>query len=654
MCGIAGVTSSRPLPLGAAVSRMNRAQAHRGPDGEGIYVASSSPRYWFSGFEGLDEPARCALGHRRLAILDIEKGQQPMVSEDCNVAVLLNGEIYNFRELRTELVSAGFKFRTDTDSEVILNEYRNNPEEPARWLKKLNGIYAIAIWDNRRNRLLLARDHFGVKPLHYFQDDSRLLFSSEIKALLAAGVAPKLNRRALHVFMNVRYVPGEETLFSGVRRLKPAHYAWVQDGRIGNQVRYYSLNARPDGHIEDADLKRRINEGFSGAVEKQLLSDTPVGMALSGGLDSSMIVASAAESFRSGRNLRLSDKELRTFTLGFNEPTDENDDASVIAKHFGTKHHDMRLAADPLSEAKAVIRAVEEPKINMLQGYALARFVKEHVKVIFSGLGGDELFAGYDVHRYCNTLGRINEYLPFGMFTPMGRLLWHIQSASGILKTEHYRIGAQIALSTGDRTQFYCRLRNAWDFDKGMYRRVYAEPSDFLDLPATGSYFAPYFGSGGSYLAQVLTTEFETKMVNDFLLNEDRVTSAHGVEGRVPFLDREFVELAFSIPASRKMRGRETKTLWKQSIAGRLPDRIINKKKQGFTFSSYHQWLKDLRPVVEKELTREWCEATHIFNYRFVKDTLDYKPHSNLRWHYFMVWMMLNVKQWMEVFDVEA
>lgn len=632
---------------------MNDAQAHRGPDGEGIYMdRAPSPA-------ALDYPTVCALGHRRLAIIDPAGGAQPMVSEDGRTAALLNGEIYNFRELRAELRREGCRFRTDSDTEVLIHLHRQNPDHPARWLARLNGIFAVAIWDCDRKRLLLARDHYGVKPLHYVQQDDRLLFASEIKALLAAGVRPRLNRAALHVFMNIRYVPGNETLFAGVDRLPPAHFAWVAEGRMKATQRFYTL---PEAGAPVCDSREAAGEAvasaFDRAVERQLVSDVPVGMALSGGLDSSMIVAAASRAYRDGANLRTADRTVRTFTLGFNEPTDENEDARLVAEHFGTDHCDTRLDANPLDEARKVIRAVEEPKVNMIQGYALARFVKPHVKVIFGGLGGDELFAGYDIHRFCNTLGRMHNWTPHGLqrglLGPTGRLLWKLQAGSGVLRTEHYRIGAQIALSAGDRAQFYCRLRNAWDYDDGMYDRLYADPDAFRGLPRTGSYFESLFSGRGSYLDDVLRVEFRTKMVNDFLINEDRVTSAHGVEGRVPFLDRDLVELAFQLPGHWKMNGRQTKTLWKESVGSVLPPEIQQKKKQGFTFSSYHQWEKDLHDVVARELTPEWCNDTGLFNHEFVASLLEYPPHKNLRWHYFTAWMMLGVKQWMDVFDVEA
>ncbi|MEM7396636.1 MAG: asparagine synthase-related protein, partial [Verrucomicrobiota bacterium] len=291
------------------------------------------------------------------------------------VIVLLNGEIYNFRELRDELKQKGCVFKTDSDTEVLVHLYQQQPDKPAGWLNRLNGIFAIALWDERRQKLLLARDHYGVKPLHIAQQGKRLLFGSEIKSLLAAGLKARLNRSALHVFLNIRYVPGEDTLFDDVRRFPPAHFAWVENGRFQGLERFYGLPSR-DWKTDRNGLEEDIRERFHAAVHRQLISDVPVGMALSGGLDSSMIVASADQALKENRNLRTADQVLRTFTLGFNEPTDENEDAKVVADHYQTQHFDTRLDANPLEAAEAVIRAVEEPKINMLQGYELARFVQ--------------------------------------------------------------------------------------------------------------------------------------------------------------------------------------------------------------------------------------------------------------------------------------
>lgn len=658
MCGICGIIGANDTVAGRVLVAMNDAQKHRGPDGEGYYLERGSPLLLKDIRPDDDESGCCGLAHRRLAILDPARGQQPMVSRDGRFVIMLNGEIYNFQTLRREL-EADYSFTTDCDTEVLLYLHARDPDHPENWIRRLNGIFAFVVWDREKRELLLVRDHFGVKPLHVAEWNGQFLFASEIKSLLAAGMTPRMNAAALHVFMNVRYIPDRQTLFDGISRFPPGHFARVKNGRMEPPVRYYQLpdiGRRFDG--DRAEMCGQIKHAFYRSVRDQLLSDVPVGVSLSGGLDSSMNVAAAFDALHSNPDIRSGDHHLRTFTIGFNEPTDELEDAKVVADQFNTRHTAETLAMNALDRMGDVIRAVEEPKINILQGYLLAGVARKQVKVLLSGLGGDELFAGYDIHRFCNTLGRYHRLTPAwlhaALLNPAGRLWWQVQQMSGALKFEHYRIGGQIALALGDRAQFYARLRNAWDYDNAMYARIYQNATRFREFPSTGSYFTGYFDGSGDYLEQVLRTEFQTKMVNDFLVNEDRVTSAHGVEGRVPFLDREFVELCMSIPAREKMRGTGTKELWKESVGSALPDRILNKKKQGFTFSSYHQWIKDLKPVVEKELTPEWCAESGLFNPRFVRDVLDYPPHPNLRWHYFTVWMMLGVKKWMEVFHVRG
>ncbi len=661
MCGICGILTEQPDDHCNVVRAMNNAQAHRGPDGEGLFSDGTEPVYTATSFADRTPPlppSICSLGHRRLAVIDPETGMQPMTTPDGKTTVVFNGEIYNFIQLRKELEEQGCRFRTDSDTEILLAMYRRNPENPAAWLNRLDGIFAFALWDSQKKKLLAARDPFGIKPLNYFSENGKFIFASEIKGLLAAGVKPRLNKSALHVFMNLRYVPGRETLFQGVHRLPAAHFAVVENGRIKQLERYYSLEehkTQPAGGRPE--IRARVMEQFSAAVRRQLVSDVPLGMALSGGLDSSMIVAAASKACSQSSDLRLADRIIRTFTLGFNEPSDENAEAAMVADFFHTQHHDTRLPAQPLKKAEEVIRAVEEPKINIMQGYELAGFVKPHVKVMLSGLGGDELFAGYDIHRYCNTLGRINNLIPQWfqkhVLSPGSSLLWQIQNKAGSLRFEHYRIGAQIALSAGDPAQFYTRLRNAWDEDPAMYNLLYDKPEMFRQYPRAASYFRDFFSGRGSFLQQVLKAEFHTKMVDDFLLNEDRVSSAHGVESRVPFLDKSFVELAFNLPVEWKMSGAETKKFWKECIGDSLPQSIMQKKKQGFSFSSYHQWTKDLRGSVGDNLTREWCKDTGLFNHDFVHKLMDYPPHPNMRWHYFIAWMMLGVKQWIDIFNVE-
>lgn len=655
MCGICGVLTKHESTMGSQLRKMNDAQSHRGPDGEGYFFDRASALLLHDQKPSLDESGYCGLGHRRLAVLDPSRGHQPMVTPDKRFAILLNGEIYNFASLRKTL---SYPFKTDCDTEVVLALCAEEPEHPERWLGRLEGIFAFAIWDCKMHQLLLARDPFGVKPLHMAYDEQgRFFFASEIKSLLAAGIPARLNRASLHVFMNVRYVPGQETLFAGITRFPPGHYAWVGHDKPLRASPYYRL---PEVAVQNRDRQeicRLIHAEYMRAVRDQLLSDVPVGISLSGGLDSSMNVAAASRALQTSPDLRSGDHQIRTFTIGFNEPTDELADAAIVARRFRTLHTAETLSLDPLGKMRDVIFSVEEPKVNMIQGYALAGLAGQHVKVLLSGLGGDELFAGYDIHRFCNTLGRFHRLTPNWLqkscFSPFASLWWSLQARSGALRFEHYRIGGQIALSLGDRAQFYTRLRNAWDYDEGMYHRLYRDADAFMELPRTHSCFVDYFRGSGNYLDQVLRAEFQTKMVNDFLVNEDRVCSAHGVEGRVPFLDKTLVELAVSLPAGIKMQGTGTKALWRDSIGACLPAELLEKKKQGFTFSSYHQWEKDLRVTVQKELLDSgWCDSSGLFRRDFVEQVVAYPPHPNLRWHYFVLWMMVGVKAWMEIFNV--
>lgn len=644
--------------MGGRLRAMNEAQRHRGPDGEGYFLDGSTNSVLFHDEAcPSDQVGACGLAHRRLAILDPARGLQPMQSRDGRLTVLLNGEIYNFESLKRRVKT--YPFQTDCDTEILLALYRESPDRPEQWLQDLDGIFAFALWDHDRKRLLLARDPFGVKPLHVVQGQDELLFASEIKSLLAAGIPARLNRSALHAFMNVRYVPGLDTLFEGVDRFPPGHFAWVEAGRLSETTSFYRLpDASEPSFASPEEVIEPIRKTYREAVESQLLSDVPVGVSLSGGLDSSMNAAEASRAYRETRSIRSGDQILRTFTVGFGEPTDEIEDARLIAERYQTQHTEQMLENRALNRMPEVIRAVEEPKINILQGYQLYEVVQRHVKVLLSGLGGDELFAGYDIHRYCNRLGFLHgplmQALQPWMAGPLSRGGWAAHQAILPRRLDQYRMGGQILLSGGDPTQFYLRLRNAWDMDRGAYDWIYAKPDEFRALPSIRSRFEPTLEGSGSVLTRVLRTEFQTKMVNDFLLNEDRVSSAHGVESRVPFLNRELVELAFRIPDAWKMRGSETKVLWKQAAAKELPTSILKKKKQGFTFSSYHQWGKDLRSAVAAEENREWCEDTGLFNYGFIRDVLEAPPHPHLRWHYFMVWMMLGFKHWQEIFDVEV
>jgi asparagine synthase (glutamine-hydrolysing) len=624
MCGIAGI--SGPGATRNIVAAMVESIAHRGPDGTGLRKCGDT-----------------YLGHARLSVIDLVTGDQPMTNDDESVWVVYNGEIYNFAELREQLADLGHSFRTSSDTEVLVHGYR-------AWgldlLPRLDGMFGFALWDDAKRRLVLARDLFGIKPVHYHFDGKTLRFASEVKAIVQdPAVRRDVDFQALHWFMNLRYIPGERTLFEGVRRLRPGHWLIFENGRI-RTARYAEL-ALPEGPRRDeGHYIEGIRHYLSEAVRKQMVSDVPLGVYLSGGLDSSAIVAMMS---------RFSPDPVRTFAMGFNEPTDELDDARIVADHFGTAHQELTLDPEPLRHYPAVIWATEEPKENILQGYLLSQFAREHVKVVHGGLGGDELFAGYINNRFIYPTNRLHGLVPRsvsrGILSPASRGLFRLQNASGALRLDEYRRAFQLLLSIGDPCQYYLILRNTWDYDRGGFRNLYGPAWEGRDVDRTHTQFDRFFGSSDqTVLEQALWTELHTKLVDDFLLNEDRTSMCHGLEVRVPFLDRDLVQFALTVPVDLRIKGNETKYIFRKAMEGLLPAHALRKKKWGFSFNPYYQFQKDLKFVAERVLTRKRVEERGWFNHDYLQRILDHPPHPRLRWHYFILWLVLGLEIWCRMF----
>ncbi|MBI4674107.1 MAG: asparagine synthase (glutamine-hydrolyzing) [Chloroflexi bacterium] len=624
MCGICGIAGENAST--AVVEDMLHSIAHRGPDGAGMFTDTG-----------------IAMGNTRLAIIDLNTGDQPIANENCTVWVVFNGEIYNHRALRSELEARGHHFKTQGDTEVLVHAYE---EWGVNYFARLDGIFAFALYDLCTRRLILVRDHFGIKPLHYHWDGATLRFGSEIKTLLQDPAVPRcVNYQALHYFLNLRYIPGALTLFDGIVRLPPAHYLVLENNALRIE-HYFILSTRVETRRDETFYVEGIRHHLREAVRKQLMSDVPLGVYLSGGLDSSALVAFASE---------LLQEPAKTFTLGFDEPTDENADARVVANYFKSVHHELTLHADPLREFPRVIWHAEEPKENILQGFLLSRFAREHVKVALGGLGGDELFAGYTHNRYLYPLQAAHKYMP-GLaqhyaLHPLSRAAFGIENALGAPSLDEYRRAAQLLCALGDIERYYLILRNVWDDDVGMWRNVYGAALRAEHLNATHAAFDPLFVKNGhSALEQVLWAEFHTKMVDDFLLNEDRTSMAHGLEVRVPFLDVELVKFAFSIPVDLKIRGNEPKYIFRRAMQGILPEHALRKPKWGFSFNPYFQFQKDLRTVAEHVLTRERVQELGWFNYAYLRRILEHPPHPRLRWHYFFLWLAVGLHIWHDMF----
>jgi asparagine synthase (glutamine-hydrolysing) len=628
MCGIAGIIEARQDNR-ILMDRMLDLIAHRGPDAKSVYTYNSF-----------------TLGHRRLSIIDLTTGDQPIFNEDRSIAVVFNGEIYNYREIRKELLQKGHRFSTESDTEILVHLYE---DEGPDFLSRLNGIFAFALLDQRKDVLLLARDHFGVKPLHYYQKNGVFIFGSEQKSiLLHPSVERAVNYNALHSHLNLRYTQGDETLFEGIRRLPPAHYLLYSKGQISIQ-RFWELEFSTDHRMKEEEAVDKINFFIKQAVNRQLMSDVPLGVYLSGGMDSSTIVQKMHE---------LGVPEINTFTMGFNEPTDEFPDAQRIADHFGTRHHTLSLSMNPMQQFPEVIWHAEEPKINLLQGFNMSKFVRKDITVVLGGLGGDELFAGYDIHKFIYPFNKLHGLVPSfwqKVLRWKSEFLFSLQHSSGTMKFDEYRRGLQMLTAIGDLERFYLIIRNVWDFDRPFYKDIY-HPDFYRKMleesKKVKAAFDPLFerSRGMNALDRVLHAEFQSKMVNDYLLTEDRMSLANSVEERVPFLDLDLVNFGFSIPVHLKIRNNTTKYLFRKAMQKHLPERIITKKKWGFTVNPYLQFRKDLKEVAEKVLTPEFVNKQGIFNYSYLKRIMDHPPHPKMRWHYNYLWVVLGIAIWQKMY----
>jgi asparagine synthase (glutamine-hydrolysing) len=612
----------------ARLESMTNTIAHRGPDGEGYFADDD-----------------VFLGNRRLAILDVPGGSQPMSNEDGSVVVVYNGEIYNYPQLREEVLRRGHRLTTTCDTELLAHLYE---DEGMAFLSRLNGIFAFALFDRSRRKMFLVRDPIGVKPLVYAISGPRLAFGSEAKAVLASGlIGAELDEASLHLSMNVRYVPGDHTFFAGIRRVPPGHVLEFADGQA-RLTGYADIDWTPDDTLTRADCLEGIRHHYQAAVKRQLLSDVPVGVSLSGGIDSSSIVAM----LRRGEG-----GPIRTFSLGFDEPTDELDDARFVANLFETDHHEIVLREPALNHLGAAIRHTEEPKVNSLQLYLLHRFLGEHVTVVLSGLGGDELFAGYDFYGYLARSQRLRSPWAAGPIRAMAPALDWIARRTAAIGRPQLDLSTrklEWLASAGDGARHYLLLRNAWDFNAELLRRVYTP--EFVDRlrTSTRDSYDEYFPGARPLPAEALRAEFATKMVSDLLHNEDTMSMAHGVESRVPLLDLELVRYAARIP-DRIRFATGPKGLLKEALRGSvLPDRVLDKKKWGFTFDPVEQYKKDLGSLARELLTPERLRRSGIFNPGFVAGVVRAAPHQRLRWHYFLLWQMIGVELWQEAFTAGA
>ncbi len=599
MCGICGIFDLEQRPDNSElVRRMAGTLAHRGPDNDGFY----------------DSPL-CRLGHRRLRIIDLSPlGHQPMTNEDGSVWISFNGEIYNYLELRPELVRRGHQFRSQSDTEVMLHLYE---EKGDAFLRDLNGMFAIALWDARRERLLLARDRFGKKPIYYWTDGKKLLFGSELKALLADPAVPReLDANALSAYLSLGYVPCPGSIFRGIQKLPPASWLVAERGPSGElkltgPERYWNLRYQPDAKLTEADCTARIQEIIRDATRIRMYSDVPLGAFLSGGLDSSTVVAAMAE---------VSAQPVETFSIGFDDASfDELPHAETVAKKFRTNHHTFRCTPDALEVLPTLVHHYDEPfaDSSAIPTYYVSKIARQLVTVALSGDGGDEIFAGYT--RYDNGMKRwqmaqvLPESLVRGAFRlatalyPTGSRGWGILHRNSLEPLDSYM---------ADVSQWHAPEMQALLSPEspaasvngkmfGLARRLAAESGsqDFL--------------SQMQYVDQMLY------LPDDILVKVDRASMAVALETRAPLLDYRLAEFMATVPPEMRYRNRTKKYLLKKAVTGVLPEEIIHRGKMGFGVPLKNWFRKDAAVFTREILLSKQARERGILRAEEVRRALD-------------------------------
>jgi asparagine synthase (glutamine-hydrolysing) len=584
MCGIAGIVDQTGLPVdGSLLRAMTAVQTHRGPDGQGIFCRGAA-----------------GLGHRRLAIIDLVTGDQPMASDDDSVRIVFNGEIYNFRELRRNLEARGARFRTASDTEVILRAYE--ADGPA-CVRQLRGMFAFAILDERARRLVLARDRAGIKPLVYAWDGRRLLFASEIKAILEdPAVARDLDLEALGQYLTFHYVPAPRTIFAAIRKLPPASTLIMSlDGGEPVVARYWSLRFAPDVRVTEGEWVERLRAQLTDAVRCHMVSDVPIGAFLSGGMDSSSVVALMAQA---------SPAPIRTFSIGFDETDfDELRFARQVATRYGTDHYELVVKPNALEVLPKLAWHLDEPfaDSSAIPTYYVSKITREHVTVALSGDGGDENFAGY--RRYAQALGLHERFDqgPARLTRPLLRLASRLlpvgapgQALAGLLGAgplERY-----FRLVTYPRQEMLRRLLSDELVD---LVRSAPDPALFSRLASEGD--AP------DYVSTLQHIDIETYLPGDILPKIDWMSMAVSLESRVPLLDHRLMEFLATIPSTLKLRNGSGKYLLQCAMAQDLPGEILTRKKMGFGVPLGTWFRHELRDMTRDVLLGPRARQRGIF-----------------------------------------
>ena len=617
MCGICGVYSFHSAPVEKArLKAMCDVIFHRGPDEEGVYIDRD-----------------IALGMRRLSIIDLSTGQQPIHNEDKTVWTVFNGEIYNYRELREDLRKKGHIFYTNADTEVIPHLYEEYGED---FVTKLNGMFGIAVWDSMQQTFLLARDRLGIKPLCYYLTDDRMVFGSEIKSILIEGtVERKLCLSSLDYYFTYGYIPAPDTIFEGIKKLLPGHILVCKRGQTRIKE-YWDVNYESHHQYDERGYEERILEMLRLSVKRRLMSDVPLGTFLSGGIDSSIVV---------GLMSQLMDEPVKTFSIGFEE-TDYNElsDAKRVAQHFNTQHTELIVKPNAIELLPKLVWAYDEPfaDSSAIPTYYVSKLAREHVTVVLSGDGSDELFGGYK--RYIgnpqdalfkhlplffrkNLLGIIGRWMPMGM--PFKKYLQYIG------ESEEQRYLQWVGLLSPQEK------KNLYSKDVTYALREFAPSATAMKYLHNHAKFP--------FLDRLLYLDLKTYLPYDILTKVDIASMMNSLEVRVPFLDHELVEFFATIPVELKIKRKTSKYILKKVFSKLLPQGVLYKRKQGFSVPLKHWFRAELKDFAYDTLTSKRSKERGIFSAPYIQKLLD-EHQSGKEDYSTTIWALIYFESWYQMF----
>ena len=627
MCGIFGIASSKLKPL--SLTKITDTISHRGPDDHGFY-----------------NDDYVALGHRRLSIIDVDSGHQPIFNEDRSKCIIFNGEIYNFLQLRDELLSKGHCFSTKSDTETILHAYEEWGEDCVKYFR---GMFAFAIWNAREKTLFLARDRLGIKPLFYAEHKGRFYFASEMKAILEDQAFPRdLDEMALACYFTLSYIPAPFTIFTGIRKLLPGHTLTRKEGAIRIR-KYWDLYFMPDRGKDENYFIESFMELLQESVKMRLMSEVPLGAFLSGGIDSSAIVALMS---------RVSPSTVNTFCMGFGGNTggylDEREYARMVAERYSTNHREFEVVPKPEGLVEKIVKAFDEPFADdsTIPSYFVSKIARENVTVALSGLGGDEAFAGYE--RYLgfglrNVYNRIPKFL-------REKVIQHSierlpERADGHYTVNHMkRFVRSASCDAGLSYLGYIsilnpNLRESFFSNPEKFNQYYRSCRDLIL-----DYFnSPNVVESKGSLNRAFYCDIKTYLPDDILAVTDRMSMHHSLEVRVPFLDHKLLELCATIPSEMKIKWFQKKFLLKKAVKPLLPKEVIEHRKQGFV-GPMAQWLKkDLKTYTLETLSEKNLKKHDLLNYKTIQRILN-EHFSGKEIHDTLIWSILIFQTWYNLY----